>query len=442
MGSVNPFPSRSMPKAKKAWVIKDRDVLDVAALGDVEVLGAFFDMRDHPPPESDHVEARERLAFQESELAACAPAAVVSPVKSRQGLPEVMSPSADSPARVRNLKSSIAAVEESSAAAASPDDKKMRPGTAGTARSYAATVTTLDAMVATTEDLVKYADGVGNTALHVAAAHGHFRVCRLLLDHGADVNAATDSGLTPLHCAAQHGYLRLVELLLERGAKAYAWSQRYELPLSLAMRGRYADIEVVLGPLTRAASDSKDVLVAAAKGDLLHLLLAQLAADGGKEACAKRDSQMEDTMLHVACKVGEMTEEHYAFVAAVLDEKLVSVDATNANRQTPLMLAAKAANTRLLKMLIDAGANPLISADPEDAARTALSFASDSYIKVSLDEAERKREFDDVYATRNSVRFSERADFVENVRGLKRRWDEARQTLDVYRADNNLDPLW
>ncbi|KAK5994261.1 Protein TANC2 [Cladobotryum mycophilum] len=49
------------------------------------------------------------------------------------------------------------------------------------------------------------------TSLHWAAANGHPRVVRLLLDYGADVNAASDTGRTPLSMAKTEEIRSLLE---------------------------------------------------------------------------------------------------------------------------------------------------------------------------------------------------------------------------------------
>jgi hypothetical protein len=51
---------------------------------------------------------------------------------------------------------------------------------------------------------------------------GHLRVAERLLDRGADVNAADESGQTPLTCAIGGGNEGAVRLLLERGADVHA----------------------------------------------------------------------------------------------------------------------------------------------------------------------------------------------------------------------------
>src|SRR5690606_28340362 len=58
-------------------------------------------------------------------------------------------------------------------------------------------------------------NGRGETALMLAALHGHLDSVRLLVEKGAQVNR---SGWTPLHYAAVNGNLDLLRYLLEQNA--------------------------------------------------------------------------------------------------------------------------------------------------------------------------------------------------------------------------------
>ena len=58
-----------------------------------------------------------------------------------------------------------------------------------------------------------------NTPLHAALAGPlPLEGVRLLVDAGSDVNARQHGGYVALHSAAQHGALQLIDLLLDRGA--------------------------------------------------------------------------------------------------------------------------------------------------------------------------------------------------------------------------------
>jgi ankyrin repeat protein len=72
---------------------------------------------------------------------------------------------------------------------------------------------------------------LGCTVLLSAARRGHFRLTKLLLDNGADVNARSSSLQTPLHGAAWNGHLTLAELLLQQGADLNAQSNSGQTPL-------------------------------------------------------------------------------------------------------------------------------------------------------------------------------------------------------------------
>lgn len=71
-----------------------------------------------------------------------------------------------------------------------------------------------------------YANGVGQTALHVACLWGNIDVAKVLVKSGAAVNAVNNfSGAAPIHCAAtenergnKEGRSECIKLLVEAGA--------------------------------------------------------------------------------------------------------------------------------------------------------------------------------------------------------------------------------
>jgi ankyrin repeat protein len=66
----------------------------------------------------------------------------------------------------------------------------------------------------------------GWTPLHYAATGPDVRLVALLLDRGADIDAASPNGTTPLMMAAQYGTEDSVKLLLTRGADPKRRNQR------------------------------------------------------------------------------------------------------------------------------------------------------------------------------------------------------------------------
>ena len=83
-------------------------------------------------------------------------------------------------------------------------------------------------------------DRRGNTPLHACAAAsvtaGAAAVAEVLLGdgHKVDATAANDAGVTPLHLAAHHGKLDLVRLLVKHGAELNALDRQSRDPLAYA----------------------------------------------------------------------------------------------------------------------------------------------------------------------------------------------------------------
>jgi ankyrin repeat protein len=75
---------------------------------------------------------------------------------------------------------------------------------------------------------------LGTRLLTLAAAHGHADLVKTLLDRGADVNRADDTGWTPLHAAAYGGHPAIIRLLLDRGAAMPASNWYTPSPLTVA----------------------------------------------------------------------------------------------------------------------------------------------------------------------------------------------------------------
>jgi ankyrin repeat protein len=85
------------------------------------------------------------------------------------------------------------------------------------------------------------------TLLHHMAAKGEVHKARLLLDHGATIDAIDDEyRSTPLGVAARRGQRAMVALLLERGADPSAGGAPWATPLAWAQSKGHPDIVEVL----------------------------------------------------------------------------------------------------------------------------------------------------------------------------------------------------
>jgi uncharacterized protein len=117
--------------------------------------------------------------------------------------------------------------------------------------------TRLEELLRGSPDLVDARSSDGWTPLHLAAFFGRAEAARVLLDAGALVGSWSDNATrnNPLHAAlAGRAEPRLVELLLERGADLNAAGGGGYTPLHLAAsRGDVQNIEVLLRHGARSA---------------------------------------------------------------------------------------------------------------------------------------------------------------------------------------------
>jgi ankyrin repeat protein len=81
-------------------------------------------------------------------------------------------------------------------------------------------------------------------ALHSSVAHGHYVISKMLISHGANVNAKQEGGFTPLHEAAQSGNYEIAKLLIANGASINERIDSGKTPLGLTkVSGREAGSE-------------------------------------------------------------------------------------------------------------------------------------------------------------------------------------------------------
>lgn len=82
--------------------------------------------------------------------------------------------------------------------------------------------------------------------INSAAAARSARSVELLLDHGANVNAAQSGGYTALHSSAHNGDVETVRLLLDRGADASLTSADGRTPLEMARLDNHTEVIALL----------------------------------------------------------------------------------------------------------------------------------------------------------------------------------------------------
>ena len=82
--------------------------------------------------------------------------------------------------------------------------------------------------------------------LHSAASARNLEAARLLLEHGAPVNARQQGGWAPIHAAAQNGDRPMVELLLKYGADTTLTNDQGKTPSAVAREKGHEEIAALL----------------------------------------------------------------------------------------------------------------------------------------------------------------------------------------------------
>ena len=169
-------------------------------------------------------------------------------------------------------------------------------------------------------------DASGNSALMLAAVYGDSSCLRLLLDRGADVNAANRVGATALMRAAQDD--DKLRLLVERGAKVNARSALGNTPLMLAARPANSHRAVEL--LLSHGADAKAT-------NHFGATALMAAAAGGDEKSVKL------LIEHGANVNAQPTPDQPGFIFG--------------GARSPLMWAAYRGDISIIKLLLDSGAD-------------------------------------------------------------------------------------
>ena len=210
------------------------------------------------------------------------------------------------------------------------------------------------------------ADSEGRRAAHYATEQDSAESLRALLENGADVNAVNGDGKTPLLLAAELNSANAARELIAHGADMALQNSSGQTPLDAATLGGNPETELVLmnAGAGRAATTESDRAVNQTPNPRGETVLHQAAKELDLErvrAILKRQPQVnrrntgESTPLMLAVLAGGndvSADVVGALLEAGADPSLWS------GEHTPLELAARRDEPRLLRALLDSGLDP------------------------------------------------------------------------------------
>lgn len=242
----------------------------------------------------------------------------------------------------------------------------------------------------------------GETALMTAARTGNLKAVSTLLAHGAEVNKTEAwRGQTALMWAAGEGHVDVVERLIEQGADVHAVSETGFTPFLFAVReGRTevarallkagASVSESLPPRLRRSTGAGEYSNEGVYGSLQlaitngHFELAALLLEAGADPNANEQGW---TPLHTITWVrkagggsndlgpigsGNMSSlelvrklvEHGADVNAKMTKRTRAGASTlRMIGATPFLMACRTADSELMRLLVELGADPLMTND-------------------------------------------------------------------------------
>ncbi|KAG7156325.1 phosphatase 1 regulatory inhibitor subunit 16B-like [Homarus americanus] len=187
----------------------------------------------------------------------------------------------------------------------------------------------------------------GLTALHQCCIDDSEEMMRLLVHHGADVNAQDSEKWTPLHAAATCGHLHLAKFLIAKGANLLAVNADGNMPYDICEDD--ATLDYIEGEMARRGVTQRliDETRSATETQMLNDLK-HMKSEG--QSLMFRDHQGA-TPLHIAAANG------YVRVVEYLLSQNVPTEVRDHDDWSPLHAAACWGHPDVLELLVQNGAN-------------------------------------------------------------------------------------
>ncbi|XP_064618386.1 LOW QUALITY PROTEIN: uncharacterized protein LOC135482365 [Liolophura sinensis] len=193
-------------------------------------------------------------------------------------------------------------------------------------------------------------DREGRTALHYAALNGLSEICRILVNHGSDVDSQDSWGYTALLRAVTQGHLAVADILIREGANLDRPEDMHgNAPIhEAAWNGFSKTVELLVKNNCNVFAINK------AGFSALHL-----AAQNGHNQTARvllyagispdMKNTYGDTALHTAARYG------HAGVTRIIISAHCKLNEHNKNGDTALHITAALKRRKICKLLLEAG---------------------------------------------------------------------------------------
>ncbi|KXX82245.1 Ankyrin-3 [Madurella mycetomatis] len=194
------------------------------------------------------------------------------------------------------------------------------------------------------------------TPLHKTANRGFSCVAKILLKHGADLDARAGNGWTPLYIAARKGYEDVVRLLLQRAGRHTEIDAQNTLGWSPLHAASYYRRKKIVAMLTKAHPELLEMGIKDAGWTALHMasslgyseIVEELIHGGANIEARTRNN--DSTPFYIAAREGHVN------VLQILIGKGVDIGVRIKGRWTPLHAASYFGRKEALEFLLRSGA--------------------------------------------------------------------------------------
>lgn len=195
----------------------------------------------------------------------------------------------------------------------------------------------------------------GCNALYCAVIKNHTQAALYLLSKGADANHVHPGGTPTLYAAVTEQNMELIKALLEKGAKPNVIHKNSSTPLKIAVQTQNTEITKVLlehgaDPNFKVEGDRDTLIQAVAdnNNDIVRLLLKYKADPNWAP-------ETKDTPLTYTITAYENER-----IVQMLLENDADPNIASQPRMLPLYVALQRKNIKIIRKLLDHGANPML----------------------------------------------------------------------------------